>query len=482
MKVLLISTDESRSILGIRTLSSCLAEKEFEPILVMMSTPGDHFPKFRWEDLEALCRDACLIGISCMTHGVGKAVEVKRRIQEWTSSPIVIGGIHATMVPESLTGEFDMICYGEGEDLFVDLAQRIRNGDSFSDIPGLWLRDGSEWIRNPSQALQEDLNDYPFPDYDLNHQYVLEGDRIVPMTRRHIDRDFFVIMGSRGCPHHCTYCCNRTIKAKFPWRKHVRHYTIDNLIRHLRMVSTTFEHVRSFWIDDDTFFAKSRSEIEKFSDRYGIEIGKPFLVLISPWTFNDEKLQLLIACGLCRLIMGIQTGSDNTSKNIYDRNLSSDKIMKIAHSLHKYSDKILVSYDFIGMNPFESEDDLVDTIRFIRSLPPPFFIFNNNLAFYPGTTLHASAADLGIDVSDRTKHTDAKIGYKILIREKIQNKIFHLLLLMMQHNTRGWHVGGVPRFMLSDGWIAFYRFLNRRLKPISDGLTTGVAWGFHYLN
>ena len=156
--------------------------------------------------------------------------------------------------------------------------------------------------------------------------------------------------------------------------------------------------------------------------------------------------------------------------------------MNIAKSLHKYSDKILVCYDFIGMNPFESEDDLVKTIRFIRSLPPPFFIFNNNLAFYPGTELYASVEKSGGDVGGRIKHTDMDIGYKILIRETIRNKIFHLLLLRMQHNTRSWHVGQVPRFMISDGWIAFYGFLNQKLKPLSDGLATGIAWGFYYLN
>lgn len=482
MKVVLVSTDETRSVIGARTLSSCLAENGFSPVIVTMATPGERFHKVRWEDLREICRDARLIGISCMTHGVDKAIETKNRLRKWTYSPIVIGGIHATMAPESLTGEFDLIGHGEGEDLIVTLAERIQDGVPYHDIPGLWLRHEPDWIRNPALPLRRDINDYPLPNYDLTRQYILEDSRIVPMNRCHIERDFFVVLGSRGCPHHCTYCCNQSIKEQFPWRKRVRHYTTDHLIRHLRTAGEMFPEVRSFWIDDDTFFAKGMEEIAEFSRLYKSEIGKPFLVLISPWTFDEEKLRGLIDCGLSRLIMGIQSGSDHTTRTIYDRNLSSDKILAIARTLHRYSDRMQVCYDFIGMNPFESADDLIRTIVFIRSLPPPFFIFCNNLAFYPGTRLHSRAVEAGHDVTGRIQHTDVEIGYKILIRERIPQKFLHLLLLRMQHDTPGWRIGRIPRFLLTDGWLSLYRFLDHRFAPQLNAMTAVAAWGLLYLN
>jgi len=86
MKVVLISTDQSRSIIGARTLSSCLAGKGFAPTIVAMAAPGK-LRKVRWEDLREICKDACLIGLSCMTHGMGNAVEVKSRLRERSSCP-----------------------------------------------------------------------------------------------------------------------------------------------------------------------------------------------------------------------------------------------------------------------------------------------------------------------------------------------------------------------------------------------------------
>jgi len=397
-------------------------------------------------------------------------------------APIVIGGIHATMDPESLTSHFDLICHGEGEDLVSELARRTQEGRPPGDIPGLWIREGRSFVRNPAHELLRDLDDYPLPDYDLARQFILDGRRIVPMTQDHVERDFFVILGSRGCPHQCTYCSNRAIKERFPWRRRVRHYPVDPLLGHLKAAAQAFPRIRSFWIDDDTFFAKKREEIEEFSRRYALEVGKPFLVLISPWTFDEDKLRFLVEAGLCRLIMGIQSGSENTTRYTYDRNLTRSRLMEIARALHRYSEKMVVCYDFIGMNPFENEADLADTIRFIRDLPPPFFIYNNNLAFYPGTALYMRAVAEGIPVQDRVKHSEVELGYRILVREKIAHKLFHLLLLMMRGETRGSRVGLIPRIFLEERFLSRYTYLDNRFRRISNALASATAWGFLTLN
>ena len=44
--------------------------------------------------------------------------------------PLVIGGVHCTMVPEEVTADahFDYVCVGEGEYAFRDLVERIGRG------------------------------------------------------------------------------------------------------------------------------------------------------------------------------------------------------------------------------------------------------------------------------------------------------------------------------------------------------------------
>lgn len=477
MKVVLISTDEVFSGIGVRTLSACLMSAGFETAVVFLPIDTDNLPPPFWTELADLCRDAGLIGLSCMTHGVKKAKQVGMVLRKVVPAPILIGGIHASLVPEELLEDFDFVCHGEGEDLIVEVASRLKKGQPLNDVPGLWMKDGGAIIRNENQPLKKDLDEYPFPDYDLSHQYILEAERLVPMRpiATHVPDNFFVVLGSRGCPHHCTYCCNSRLKEDFKWRKHVRHYSIDYLIRHMAQLCAAFPQIKSFWIDDDTFFAKPLSAIEDFSRRYKREIGRPFLILISPGTYHEAKLKALIEAGMTRLIMGIQSGSDRVNHELYHRSVSIERTMAIVRSLHQFSSSMAPCYDFIGMNPFETEDDLLHTIRFMKAIPPPFYIFNNNLAFYPGTELHQRAVKEGWPVANRIQHSDVDIGFRILQQEPIPHKVFHFLLLKMAGAGNSVMVGSLPRFVISRPFLSFFSFLNNHFPWALNKVVSWVA-------
>ena len=483
MKIVLISADESRGGMGVRTLSACLRERGFETVIVLMANLESGYAGFRWDDLFALCKGADLIGVSFMTHAVDKAVEIKNRLSKITSAPILAGGIHASLAPESLLEDFSYVCHGEGEDLIVEMARRIEHGEELGNIPGLWSNIGGVVIKNPAAALTRDINGYPFPDYDMTHQYVIDGEglTLIRPTPLHMSIEDFVVLGSRGCPHHCTYCCNRKIKNDFPWRKKVAHYSVDYLIALLKEVKQRFPEVKSFWIEDDTFFAKELAEIKLFAERYKEQIGMPFKILISPWTYSKEKLDPLVDAGMEKLMMGIQSGCERVNKDLYDRNMTNQRLLDIARSLHEYP-QLLKCYDFIGMNPFETADDLIETTRFIRELPEPFYMFSNNLAFYPGTELSEQAIRAGIDISRRVKHSEAEVGYGILLHDKLEHKIFHLLLLLMSGMITRRMCGRVPRIMLSEPMLRLYAFSDRALPGVSNAAAVALTAFCYYCN
>lgn len=460
--------------MGVKALSSNLIKHGFKTSIVIMASWQRNFGSFCWNDLEELCKNTDLIGISCMTHGVAKAIEVKNRLQENINAPIIIGGIHATLAPDSLLDNFELICHGEGEDLIVELAKRLRDNNIFYRIPGLWVRSDGKIFKNQCQPLSSDLNDYPFPDYDLEHQYILESNRLVAMEPQHIICDYFEVMGARGCPHSCAFCSNYKIKQDFPWRKIVRQYSIDYFISHLKEICRVYPQVRSFWLEDDTFFAKEYDQVREFAQRYKKEINKPFCILLSPWTYDEEKVSLLIEAGMDRIIFGIQSGSENTNYNIYSRRISNKKILEITHSLNRFKG-MLPYYDFIGMNPFEIGGDLINTIQLVKKFPTPFFIFSNNLAFYPGTKLRELAIQANLDISRRDRHTDAKHGYSILKNEKIKHKLFHFLFLMMAGKANKIKIGLIPRFLISEWAISFYCFLDKRFSYLTNKIISSLS-------
>ena len=469
--------------MGVRTLSACLREQGFETTIVIMATLEENYGRFRWNELFRLCEGTGLLGVSCMTHAVEKALEIRKRLIGATRAPIVVGGIHASLDPESLLNDFNYVCHGEGDDVIVKMAQRLEVGGQLEDIPGLWSKiDGVE--KRPQAApLKREIGGYPFPDYDLTHQYVIDGEGLTPIRPipLHMSVEDFVVLGSRGCPHHCTYCCNKKIKNDFPWRRKVVHYSVDYLIGHLAKVKRHFPEVKSFWIEDDTFFAKGQDEIELFAKRYKTEIGLPFKILISPWTYSKEKLDPLVNSGMTKLMMGIQSGCERVNQQLYDRSMANERLLDIAKSLHEYRD-LLKCYDFIGMNPFETAADLVETISFIKSLPLPFYMFCNNLAFYPGTELHAKAVEQGLDISLRVKHSEPDIGYNILLRERLQHKLLHLLLLLMSGMATQLRYGCVPSFLLCDTMVRFYSCLDRVCPRGSNATAVALAWTLLYCN
>lgn len=465
-KVVLISTDENKFALGSRILSSHLKENGVISTLVIMDTEKESFHGFCWEDLYRICNGADLIGMSCMTHGLRKAIEIKNALKKMTI-PIVIGGIHASLDPDSLIGEFDIVCHGEGEDALLELVHHIETGKQYLNIPGLWIATDKEVIKNASIPLKKSLNDYPIPDYDFKKQFTIEGQHLVNFDDSHIPTEDFVILGSRGCPHNCSYCSNQKLKQNFHWRKIPVHYSIDYLIEHIKTVCGIHPAVKSFWLEDDTFFAKSSEEIQEFSVRYKNEINKPFQILISPWTYKEEKLTHLIEAGMNKLIMGIQSGCEDVNKNIYDRKIASKRIYDITSSLNRYS-SMCKYYDFIGMNPFETADNLVETIEFVKKIPPPFVLYNNNLAFYPGTALYNRAIKEGLDVSIRIRHSEASVGYKILREENINNKLLHLIFLLMAGHVNSYMIGSIPRIFLARPFLYIYKILSTQLKLTSE--------------
>ncbi|MEV7175132.1 RiPP maturation radical SAM C-methyltransferase [Kitasatospora sp. NPDC093679] len=101
--------------------------------------------------------------------------------------------------------QFDFVVSGEGERALPALLNRIAQGRSFADVPGLsWRDDRGEAVANPPAAAALPFAAVPAPDYDSYFRSL--GDSPV----RHRVRPMLVLETSRGCwwgeRHQCTFC------------------------------------------------------------------------------------------------------------------------------------------------------------------------------------------------------------------------------------------------------------------------------------
>ena len=89
--------------------------------------------------------------------------------------------------------------------------------------------------------------------------------------------------------------------------------------------------------------------------------------------------------------MGIQTASKKMLK-MYNRNCSNQQVENAVRLINEFKDKIkLPVYDIMLDNPWQTDEDLVETLMFLSRLPVPFYSNFFSLTAYPGTELYELA-------------------------------------------------------------------------------------------
>jgi radical SAM superfamily enzyme YgiQ (UPF0313 family) len=164
----------------------------------------DQFKHFGYsfEHIGKLAREsrAFLVGISSlftsyMTEAIKTAETVKAYLPKCS---IVVGGHHPTAHPESVmqSPAVDFVLRGEGEVSIARLANAIKTGGPYDNIPGLVYRRSNGKLRINNPAIMPHPDQYPLPATHLIHHKFYKRAR----------RGSAVIVASRGCPMKCTYC------------------------------------------------------------------------------------------------------------------------------------------------------------------------------------------------------------------------------------------------------------------------------------
>jgi radical SAM superfamily enzyme YgiQ (UPF0313 family) len=430
MLVVLVSPYPDITAFGLRTLSAHLRRAGHRTRLVFMPDPyGDDLLSGlqRYEDaalgdLAALCRDADLVGLTLMTNFFDGAVQVTARIKAaGVGAPVIWGGVHPTIRPEECLEHADIVCIGDGEEALLELVERLGAGAASATVRNLWFRTAQGIVKNPVRPLEPDLDVYPAPDYSLEDHHVLADGRLQPLTEalqrrfleggtvsRHLGRIGYQTMTGRGCPHRCAYCINDALKQLYEGQRYLRWRSTAHVIAELSWVREHLPYVGFVWISDDAFFARPPSSLEEFCREYKERIGLPFSCLASPVTVTEEKMALLVDAGLIYVQMGIQTGSARIQGLFNRAQMSNERVMNAIRVINRYKDRMVPpSFDFILDVPYETDRDVLDSLRLIARFPKPFKLQPFALVLYPGTKLHEMATRDGL-IGDERREVYAK--------------------------------------------------------------------------
>ncbi|MBI4993284.1 B12-binding domain-containing radical SAM protein [Candidatus Wolfebacteria bacterium] len=377
------------------------------------------------EQLVHLCKGSDLIGVSLLSSAYRNSIQITGALKEGVGCPIIWGGKHPTAVPEDCLQYADMVCISEGEDTLCELVEKMLSGESYDNISGLWIKKNGSIIKNQLRPIENNLDRFVFPDYSLSNKFILDKKSMTirPMVDNDLAklRKWYPTMITRGCPNCCTFCTNST---DFKLRK-MRSRSVGSVIKEVKIFVGLHPEVKQVFFRDDCISAMPIEFIQELSSKWKQKVGLPCScsgVIATSQDFR-KKMELLTEGGFTDFKMGIQSGCEKVRRFVYARVGETDAIINSAvKDLHEVCTG-RINYYMITDNPYEKEDELVQSIRFTSRLRRPFSLSLYSLNFYPGTGLFIRAVNDGI-IKNKN---EALQESTMVLKDTYLNKVFMIL-------------------------------------------------------
>ena len=321
------------------------------------------------EDLQEFKPDA--IGFSIISGILHEAEVVTAKLKEHFSVPIIWGGPGPTLEPERCINFADIVCINEGEEVIVELANKLDAKADITDIQGTWAHkpDGTI-IKNATRPLMK-LDDIAIPDWNLahySHINAFKGKRN-NLYPNNLGKEY-PIMTQRGCPFSCSFCIESRYQDMFGKKNSLRRRKSDLVLEELRWAKEHLD-IKSILFYDDVFTVNPRW-LKEFLPRYKAEIGLPFWCYTYPTTHDPALLQLLKDAGMISITMGVQSGSARILETHFNRPTDTARVLEAAQEIVDLGPDVKGFFDLITKVPFETEEDLRATFNFMLALPVEF--------------------------------------------------------------------------------------------------------------
>ncbi len=411
--ILLISIQENLDVLGLKSLHNQLLHNGYDSQLLFC--PAMSTLPMSSKAVSSVCNlvdeiSPLFIGISLMSVEFERAIHLTQVLKQHNSSiPILWGGIHPTIAPENCLDYADFVCIGEGELFILDFASALAEGESADNIGSLSFRRNGQIIRNSLYPLNRKLSSLPSCEHVEKNGYILDKDSLVRLDvqsfkkyARYLGVTYSIIT-SRGCPYSCTYCCNNAL-AQIYDSKTMRFREFSDIITELKRVVTEYPFVEYINFQDDCFLARKNADMERFCQLYQTEIARPFICRSIPTFVTESKLAIMKSAGLAWISIGLQSGSERVCRDVYKRRSTRQNFLKAARAIKQLD--LAAFYDVILDNPFETDEDLMETVQTLMETPKPFYTQFFSLSLYPATELREIALSEGFLREDEYKTKD----------------------------------------------------------------------------
>jgi len=328
-----------------------------------------------------------LVGITCLTPGRKKVLEVAKIVKDFNrNTPVVLGGTHPTIMYNQIMEHYPFIDYivlGEGENTFLEIAQEKEP----IEIDGLVYRDKGKIIKTAARKFVENLDNIPFPAWHLIDlkEYPARGKGSIRGINLEKEPRISVIF-SRGCKGHCDFCSTWWI-----W-KGWRHRSPDNMVNEIEWLYKDFR-IRHFCFADDAMTVDRQATIDLCDEIILRGLNIAFHVTTRTDCVDEIVLQKLKEAGCYNIAFGIETGSPRLLEKMHKENdvATSERAIRLCKQMG-----LKVTVLIIVGNVGETEETITETINFLKISQPDEIGLTGALWIFPGTQLYQYCKREGI--------------------------------------------------------------------------------------
>jgi anaerobic magnesium-protoporphyrin IX monomethyl ester cyclase len=291
---------------------------------------------------------------------------------------VLAGGIHATLFPDDLMADgADVVVLGEGEPVILELVASLAEGRDLGGLPGLLFRAATgEVIRTAGHSQTSTLDDLPIVDRSLYN---------LPKYTHHS------MLASRGCPHHCAFCCNYTGTVRNDGVAIRQHLRVIAEMEHLR---DTYD-AREIFFADDIFLLRKHDILEFCKANAERRVGVKWIGQMRADRVDTAVAEAMRAASCQRIYFGVESGSDRILRDA-QKGMTTAQIRRGIRAA--FDAGLRVKTGWIYGLPGTLEDQY-ESIPFMLDLRPHEISIHQLIPF-PGTIYYTDAARFGIRIAD----------------------------------------------------------------------------------
>ncbi|MFA5975938.1 MAG: radical SAM protein [Elusimicrobiota bacterium] len=279
-----------------------------------------------------------LVGITVVTSLANRAYEIADEYRK-RGIPVILGGIHVSLLPEEAIQHCDSVVIGEAEELWGQVVEDFQKG---------------KLERFYRASAFPELTQSPIPKWDF----------LEPKAY-----SYFTLQIGRGCPFDCDFCMVKRFNGRV-----YRHKEIERVISEIKLLKK-LDPEKLIFFTDDNILAIPPFTKELLSRLIPLKMKAWWCQSSVNRLKDDRMLDLMYQAG-CRVIfVGIESVSQKSIDSMNKGAVNKvDEYKDVIRKVHSH--KMAVFGSFVFGNDTDDKTIFEETIKFIDETNIGFAMIN----------------------------------------------------------------------------------------------------------